>query len=336
MNDTFLPITLHASEYPEARREALLASLRALELPGKLLYESPAQAQRWLDYHAAWSPSRTDAALRTLYGKAFRAAVEAVGDNPVLLVGVGSGGGSKDADLLHRLSDAAPERHLHYAPLDASGALVAEAALLARRRCKGVALHPLVADMAASPELEHWLEAIVPKARRIYTAFGVLPNLDVRTFPAWLAGLLRPGDVVLVSANLSPEGMTADGARILMQYDNVLARAWYVGALAELGVSARTFALDIAARPLAEGPALGLTNESAWQVAVRAALRETVSITLHGEALRFPSGRRLEVFHSHRFTADGGATLLEAAGLPVAERWVGAQGEEGIYLCRRG
>jgi uncharacterized SAM-dependent methyltransferase len=335
MSDPLLTLTLHPSEYPAAQREDVLSALRALRLPGKLLYQSPAQAQRWLDYHAAWSPSRTDKALRTQYGRSYRAAAEALGRAPAMLVGVGSGGGSKDADLLERMARAAQGRALCYVPLDASAALAAEAALLVRQRCPDAAVHPLVADLAAAPELEDWLEAAAPGAQRVYSCLGVLPNVDLLAFPAWLAGLLRAGDVLLVSANLSPAGMTADGARILMQYDNPLARAWYYGALDELGFSQRAYALDISARPLEEAGALGLTGEAAWQIAVRAALRETVVLTLQGESLRFPAGRRLEVFHSHRFTAEATERLLESAGLAVTGRWVGAGGEEGIFLCRR-
>jgi uncharacterized SAM-dependent methyltransferase len=335
MNDEFLPIALHASEHPRRQREALLESLRALRLPGKLLYQSPGQAQRWLDYHAAWSPSRTDAALQRLYGQAFSAAAAGLEAGACLLVGLGSGGGSKDADLLERLAKGRKGAPLHYAPLDASPALVCEAALQARRRRPEVALHPLVANVADAPVLEAWLEHAAPGAVRVYSCLGMLPNLDVRAFPAWLAGLLRPRDALLVSANLAPQHLGSDGARILLQYDNPPARAWYRGALSELGIPPAAYALDVSARPLAEAEALGLSGETAWQVAVRAALREDVQITLYGEELRFPAGRRLEVFHSHRFTVAAAERVLQAAGLHVSQRWVGAAGEEGIFLCGR-
>lgn len=335
MHDDFLPLTLHASQYPSAEREALLMALRALQLPGKLLYQSPAQAQRWLDYHAAWSPSRTDSAVRGLYGKAFSAA-RALARDAGLVVGVGSGGGSKDADLLASLATVMGRTDadgLHYAPLDASAALAAEAALHVRQANAAVKLHPLVADLGTAPPLEPWLATLEAQRPRIVTCFGMLPNVDVEVFPQWLAGLVRPGDVLLVSANLSPSGMADDAPRILLQYDNPLARAWYTGALAELGLPARVYALDISARPLVLSAPLSLPAESAWQIAVRAALRETVPVMLHGEALRFPSGRRLEVFHSHRFTVAAAEAVLQAAGLAVHERWVGAAGEEGIFLC---
>jgi len=349
MSDAFLPLALHASALPSAQREALQAALRARHLPGALLYQSPAQAQRWLEYHAAWSPSRTDAGLRALYDEAFRVAADTlqVGarpdaarhggktGGPAQLVGVGSGGGSKDADLLQRLADAAPGRALAYVPLDASAPLVAEAALQARRRCPTATVHPLVADVAASPDLDGWLEAAAPGATRLLSAIGMLPNQDVRAFPAWLAGLLRPGDALLVTANLSPDGLGPDGARILRQYDNPRARAWYAGALTELGLAEGAYTLDVAARPLQAGLPAGIAPGAAWEVVADAVLHGPLRLAVFGEALKFPAGTRLTVFDSLRFTAAAAATLLQGAGLSVTRQWVGGAGEEGLFLCAK-
>jgi Histidine-specific methyltransferase, SAM-dependent len=334
MNDAFLPITVHASEFPARRRAALLAALRERRLPSQVLYLSLAQAQRWLDYHEAWSPSRTDPGLRGLYGEAYAAAGAALpAAGPLLLGGLGCGGGSKDADLLGVLAGGGGGRALHYVPVDASVPLVGEAAQRARERCPGVALHPLIADLSAAPELEGWLAAAAgAEAPRICTCFGMLPNQDVQAFPAWLARLLRPQDLLLISANLSPGGLATDGPRILMQYDNPPARAWYLGALAELGLSGSMYSLAVEARPLAlEGVAPG----AAWQIAVTAALRKEAPLAVHGEPVPLAVGDRLAVFTSHRFTAEAVEHLLAAAGLRVQERRVGAAGEEGVFLCRR-
>ena len=354
MTDAFLPISLHASALPAPQREGLQAALRARRLPGALLYQSPAQAQRWLDYHAAWSPSRTDAGLRALYDEAFRVAATALHggpqgrsprgagpsgvtvERPALLLGVGCGGGSKDADLLRRLADAGPGRPLAYVPLDASAPLVAEAALQARRRCPAARLHPLVADVAAAPALGAWLDAAAPGAARLLSAIGMLPNQDVHTFPAWLAGLLRPGDAILISANLSPDGLDPDGPRILRQYDNPPARDWYTGALAELGLPGDLYTLDVVARPLPERLPAAIAPGAAWQIAAQAVLHGPLRLAVYGQPLTFPAGTRLTVFETLRFTADAAATLLEAAGLHVTQRWIGGADEEGLFLCAKG
>ena len=72
-----MPVTLtvHDSQYPDRVAEQLRRSLRTRQLPGKFLYDSPAQAQRWLAYHQAYTPSRTEPALLHLYQQAFQAAM---------------------------------------------------------------------------------------------------------------------------------------------------------------------------------------------------------------------------------------------------------------------
>ena len=75
-----MPVTLtvHDSQYPDRVAEQLRRGLRTRKLPGKFLYDSPAQAQRWLAYHQAYSPSRTEPALLTLYQQAFQVALQAL------------------------------------------------------------------------------------------------------------------------------------------------------------------------------------------------------------------------------------------------------------------
>jgi uncharacterized SAM-dependent methyltransferase len=335
VNEATLPLTLHASAWPEAQRTALLEALRAGRVPGAHLYQSPAQAQRWLAYHAAWSPSRADAALHEVYAAAARAAAARV-SGPALVLGLGSGGGRKDARLLAALTPGARGAPLHYAPVDASAALAAEAALHVRAERPGTLPHLLVADLETLPALGPWLAGTgVGALPRVLTCYGMLPNMDAGRFPAWVAGLLRAEDALLISANLSPRGLATDGARIAAQYDNPPARAWYAGALSELGVAAAAHALEIGAEPL-PAPLAGLPANAAWQVAVRARLREALTLAVHGERLDYPAGQRLAVFHSLRFTAEGARALLEGAGLRVRERWLGAGGEEGVFLCTRG
>ena len=73
-----MPVTLtfHDSQYPSQVAAQLRHGLRTRRLPGKFLYESPGQAQRWLVYHQAYSPSRTEPALLTLYQQAFQVALQ--------------------------------------------------------------------------------------------------------------------------------------------------------------------------------------------------------------------------------------------------------------------
>lgn len=327
--DSFATLTVHESEYPDQQRAALLKALRAGRMPSKLLYQSAAQTQRWLDYAAACSPSRSDEAVRALYRQAFAAVARQDGAAPVHLVGLGCGDGSKDAALLAALAARrGTQAHLLYTPMDASPGLVLKAALQARRHLPDAALHPLVVDLTCAQALDGWLaEHEVPGMRRVYSCLGLLPNMDHRAFPRWLGGLLQPHDVLLVSANLSPRGMQADQAKILPQYDTPLARAWYTGALAEQGFAPDAVGLRVAARALSE-------DGTTWQIVVTAELQGDAALRVHGAPLRFPAGTALEVFRSNRFTPTAIEGALVEAGLRIVERWISASREEGIYLCR--
>ena len=381
-------LTLHASETPARRRAALLKALRARRIPGRLLYRSAGQARRWLDYHSAWSPSRTDPSLGALYRRAARETVTemaaemaaemtdgAEGGPLPLLIGLGCGGGVKDAEVLQALANGAGGG-LAYAPVDASPELVLRAAAEAVRRVPGVALHPLVADLSAEPPLSQWFQSWPefqqgpgfqqgagppPSAmgrRRLFTAYGLLPNMHHRAFPRWLAGLAGPGDRLLISANLFA-GAAADAsntefsntefsnteisntdvpknlvAGILAQYDNPLARRWYAGCLSELGIPGKAYHFLIESLPLADLPLAG-----AFQIVVRARLKASVRIQpggpgAGGEEIVYQAGETLAVFHSNRFTAGTVRLLLEQAGLAVTRRWIHPSGEEGIFACR--
>jgi uncharacterized SAM-dependent methyltransferase len=325
---SFLPIAVHESRFPGRRSEAARAAFAQGRLPGWLLYEGEGQANRWLAYHAAWSPARREDELRGLYRRAFAAAWAALGPGSPHLVSLGCGGGGKDSDALDMLPGAGGAR-CHYTPLDASLALVLLAAQRVTDRHTLLGCHPLVADLEMLPALDGWLTGQDGGGcRRLVTCFGMIPNLDPETFPRYVAGLLRAGDGLLISANLSPTGHGADGARILAQYDNPEARAWYLGALAALGLSPEGADLAIASRPL--------SNDGGWwRIEAVARPRRPVRIVVDGVAWDLAAGAPLRVFASNRFTLPAIRALLEQAGLVVAEQWIHAGGEEGIFRCGR-
>ena len=60
-----LAIDFHDSQWPDAVAERLVADLREGQIPGRFLYDSPAQSARWLAYHEAWSPARTDSDVQS-------------------------------------------------------------------------------------------------------------------------------------------------------------------------------------------------------------------------------------------------------------------------------
>ncbi len=329
MPDRSLSLRIHPSEFPAAIREAVVKGLKQGRIPGRLLYQSPAQARRWLAYHKAYAPSQTDAGLRDLYRQAFTAAAAAVGRKAAVAVSLGCGGGQKDGDLFDLLA-LAPHTGSRYVPVDTSPALVVEAMLHVTARHPKVATYPLVANLDAEPDLHRWLDGVVPKELcRLFCAFGVLPNLDPDTLLAYLRRQLRREDLLLLSANLSPEGLAADGERILAQYDNRRARAWYVGALESVGIRRSWIDLRIDAEALQP-------DGEWWQVTVQGIPRRKKELQVHGQAITLTPEKPLSIFHSHRFTPAALRKRLQRAKLHAVSAWEGAAGEEGIYLCRGG
>ena len=64
---------------------------------------------------------------------------------------------------------------------------------------------------------------------------------------------MRPDDLLLLSANLSPGPYgSAAAQRILPQYDNPLAHAWFTGLLDSLGFADADLQLTVQPRPLRE------------------------------------------------------------------------------------
>ena len=325
-----MPVTLtfHDSQYPARLAEQVCQGLRARKLPGKLLYESPAQAQRWLAYHQAYSPSRTEPALLALYDQAFQAALQALPPSALHYVSLGCGGGTKDAQFLQQAVRRCPD--LVFTPIDTSAALVVETMLRLDSPLPGLTAVPLVADLDVAPALTSWLsQHETPAHRRLLSCFGMLPNFAYRTFLPYIRSLLRPGDMLLLSANLSP-GLYADAvARILPQYDNPLARAWYAGLLDSLGFTAAQLQLTVSSHLLQP-------DGHIWQIRAEAAIQHQMQLTVYNEIFNYTPGESLEVFFSTRFTPQVMPQVLTDAGLILVQTWLFDSQEEAIYLCSRG
>lgn len=322
-----MPVTLtfHESQYPACLAAQLCQGLRARKLPGKFLYESPAQAQRWLAYHQAYSPSRTEPALLALYDQAFQAALQALSPSALHYVSLGCGGGNKDALFLQQ---AAPQcLALVFTPLDTSAALVVETLLRIHNALPQLRTAPLVVDLDVAPILTPWLsQHETPAHRRLLSCFGMLPNCAYQTFLPYVRGLMRPGDLLLLSANLSPALYTDAVARILPQYDNPLARAWYAGLLDSLGFAASQVQLTVY-------PHLLQPDGHIWQIRAEATVQHQMQLTMYNETFSYTTGESLEVFFSNRFTPQIMPQVLADAGLTLVQTFLFDSQEEAIYLC---
>src|SRR5579859_2513760 len=115
-------VIIHPSQFPEAVRRDLLESLRSRQVNHKFHYDSVKQTQKWLALHQAHSPSRNDADCAATYDSSFAGAAERIDAKLVRVVGLGCGGGQKDARLLRLLRSGV--RQASYTPSDVSTAMV--------------------------------------------------------------------------------------------------------------------------------------------------------------------------------------------------------------------
>src|SRR5215472_17298769 len=170
-------LAIHSSQFPENLKRDLIESLRKRQVNHKFHYDSVKQTHQWLAVHQAYSPSRTDPDCETIYGRSFAAATSLLESNHVHLIGLGCGGGQKDAWLLSLL--AASGKEVSYSPTDVSTAMV----LVSRQATLGIVGEekclPLVCDLATADDLTEVFESMpVPKTTRLITFFGMLPNFE--------------------------------------------------------------------------------------------------------------------------------------------------------------
>jgi SAM-dependent methyltransferase len=322
---SLVQVRIHPSQFPEQIQRDLLASLRDRQVKHKFHYDSVQQTHKWLALHQMYSPSRTDPDCEAIYHSAFAAAADRTTSPRVAVVGLGCGGGQKDARLLRLL--AQPERQLIYLPCDVSTAMV----LVAQSSVSQVIsdIQPVVFDLATANDLPAVLNEVAPRASaRIVTFFGMIPNFEPRTILPRLAALLTPQDYLLFSANLAPGADYDTGVRkILPQYDNPMTRDWLATFLFELGVERTDGEIHFEIEACPQGT--GAKRVAAfYQFRVRRILEVA-------ERFEFQPEDTIRLFYSYRWTANLMERLLREYAIAVLDRWITRSGEEGVFLCTK-
>jgi uncharacterized SAM-dependent methyltransferase len=327
-------VTIHRSQFPEAVRRDLLESLRTRRVNHKFHYDSVKQTQKWLALHQAYSPTRNDADCRVIYEKGFAAAAEKIRAKRVHVIGLGCGGGQKDARLLKLLK--ARGREIFYTPCDVSTAMV----LVARETALAVVpeknCFPFVCDLATADDLAEMVglarcadrtpQRGVPTVRLV-TFFGIIPNFEPEEILPRLASLVRRKDFLLFSANLAPgTNYIAGVKRILPQYDNDLTRDWLMTFLLDLGIEKSGGELRFAI----EDGGFGLKR-----VVARFHFSRARQIEVDGEGFKFRRGDSIRLFFSYRYTPERVCKMLAGYDLQVCDQWITKSQEEGVFLLRR-
>jgi L-histidine Nalpha-methyltransferase len=330
-------ISIHASQFPENVRRDLIASLRTRKINHKFHYDSVKQTQKWLALHQAYSPSRNDSDCAAAYDRAFAEAGKMIKLKHVHVIGLGCGGGQKDARLLKLLKSRGKE--IFYTPCDVSTAMV----LVARRAALAVVpvknCFPFVCDLAVADDLREGCRVGDPnffgtaarrpsqEIARFVTFFGMIPNFEPRLILPKLASLVRPGDFLLFSANLAPGTNYAAGVeKIFPQYDNWPTRDWLMTFLLDLGVEQRDGRLKFTI----ESGDGGLKR-----IAARFHFTRAVRFAIETEAFVFRRGDSLRLFFSYRYTPAQVRKSLGVYGLEVLDEWITQSQEEGVFCCRR-
>jgi len=321
-------VAIHASQFPENVRRDLLESLRTRRVNHKFLYDSVKQTQQWLALHQAFSPSRTDVDCAATYDRSFAAAAARIDSRRVHLIGLGCGGGQKDTRLLKLLRDSG--RSAFYTPSDVSTAMVLAARQTATAVVPAENCFPLVCDLGSADNLPAVLDAfLVSNAARLITFFGMIPNFEPQVILPRLAGLMRPADYLLFSANLAPGPDYAAGVQqILPLYDNALTRNWLMTFLLDLGVEANDGELCIT---IEDDPA----GSGLKRVAAYFRFSQPREIMVDAQRFAFPAGEAIRLFFSYRHTPALVRKLLSQDGLSVLDEWITQSGEEGVFLVSR-
>jgi len=319
-------VSIHPSQFPENVRRDLLASLRTRRVNHKFHYDSIKQTQKWLALHETHSPARSDADCLSTYGRAFAEAANQIKARQVHVIGLGCGGGQKDMQLIKELQSRG--KNISYMPCDVSVAMVlvahqAVVSLVSAEKC-----FPLVCDLARADDLpEVFADGPAPRAQRLVTFFGMIPNFEPQQILPKLAALLRKQDGLLFSANLAPGTDYASGMeKILPQYDNVPTRDWLLSFLFDLGVESR----DGQLRFSIETGGLGLQR-----VVAGFRFKRVCRIKVSGQEYSFLRSEVIRLFFSYRYTPALVRKFLGRHGLEISGEWISKSAEEGVFLCRR-
>ena len=324
------PVWVHSSLRARALREKRRDSLGRGAVDHGFHYQGARQAELWLDVHRRHAPAFADPAFGEIFRRLAAETAAELAGRAVHVIGLGPGGGEKEAWLLQALRAAGCA--LRYTPVDASLELALLSAEAASAHVETEIL-PVAGDLSLLEELPAWLGRYPAQEARVYTAFGLAPNFLPSRLFAWLAAAAGGRDVLLLSANLAPlpagedsdDAYRAACAAVLPQYDNPETRAWLRQILLDWGVAAHLGAPCFQIQPFEE--ILGFAAHCEWLSAVRFAWEGAPFEAAAGEALR--------LFFSLRYTPGRLARALAPHGLALRQGHVTPCGQEGVWRVAR-
>jgi len=245
------------------------------------------------------------------------------------VVGLGCGGGQKDARLLELLRRR--KVPLSYLPCDTSVPLVLTAQHAAEAVAPGICCDPLVCDVGRCASLAQSIDRVAGQtgrpSRKIVTFFGMIPNFEPGLMMPRLREVTRKGDWLLLSANLAPGTEYAAGVeRVLAGYDNALTREWLSVFLLDIGSERADGEIQFSIEDSTDGFKRIVAD-------FHFAVEREIKISQH--QFDYKAGERIRLFFSYRYQAGQIESLVRGQGLEILGRWITVSGEEGVFLCRR-
>jgi L-histidine Nalpha-methyltransferase len=323
-----LTIDFHPSVREEALEREAIESLQANRIDPKFLYITPRQAELWRQVFLRHSPIHANPEFARIYQDAFVRVVDQLQPGKLVLLGLGCGTGLKELELYSRLK--ARGREALFSAIDVSHDLVAESAQ--KLVAAGAGHHrSLVCDLAESVFLADWLDREAGDSPRLFTFFGLVPNLAPSVVTRLFRAVLRPGDILLVSAHLAPVGdgtdLPAAMRSVLPQYDNPETLAWLTAALEHFGLKDLVDAPEMKIGEVEGVPAFIATTH--W--------KSSEPFEKWGHRFSPDKEEPLRLFHSLRYTPSLFENLLRNEGLNVELLAMTSCREEAIWsVCSGG
>lgn len=326
-NQNFEQVYLHSSQFPDQVYQDYLAGFKQQNIPHKFHYDSVKQSQKWLKIHQVFSPSRNNQDCVVSYEQSFAKTAQILNNNSLVeLIGLGSGGGTKDTLLLSSL--VTTNKKLIYYPIDVSLSLAVISAQKARNNYPQVLVKPIVCDLLYADNLIQQLDQ-QNNSQKIITFFGMIPNFTPDEILPILNNFLNKDDLLLMSANLAPGNDYLTGIKKIMpQYDNNLTKDWLITILNDAGI-------------IESNGQINFTIENDQKISdlkrinAHFLLNEDVTLQLDEETIKWHKHDKIQLFFSYRYTTEKLKNILQDYNINVVEYWEAPNQEEGIYLCQK-
>jgi uncharacterized SAM-dependent methyltransferase len=324
------PMIFHSSSRsPQKVLQKQISFLKKGIVDPSLHYHSPRQSEAWEKVFQAHCPVLRDKSFVAIYRQLF-SRFSSSQTKAFHLIGLGCGTGVKEQWIGRSMRRVGKDLR-HFTAVDVSEELC---------RMSMKKLNPLsrrnpqawVMDLDGVGSLRKWLDHENRSERRVYTFFGLVPNLASESVSKIWRALLRPGDQLLISANLAPVSESDESdldqavKRILPQYRNQETRRWLEILFREQGISKKWIS------PLR----FEIENQKGLRsIVVRTDILRDFKWSMGTQALDMKKSQSLKVFQSRRWTPQAFEKWMVKSGLKIRESRITPNREEGVWWVEK-